>query len=83
MVEVYDKGQIVIPKYIRDMLHLLPGSQLHARVEARKIILEPADDYFEEFGRLTARKTGRSDEEVGKRIRAAERRMHREWKRVH
>ncbi|MFH1095695.1 MAG: AbrB/MazE/SpoVT family DNA-binding domain-containing protein [Candidatus Micrarchaeota archaeon] len=83
MVEVYDKGQIVIPKYIRDMLHLVPGTQLNARVEARKIILEPADNYFEEFERLTTRKTGRSDEEVEKRIGAAKKKMLAGWRRVH
>ncbi len=81
MVEVYDKGQIVIPKYIRDMLHLVPGTQLNARVEARKIILEPADDYFEEFERLTSH-PAHSDQETEKRIEIAKKKMLAGWGRV-
>ncbi len=81
MVEVYDKGQIVIPKYIRDMLHITPHSHLNARVEARKIILEPADDYFEEFEFLTSR-PAHSDGETEKRIEAAKKKMLEEWRRV-
>jgi len=38
------KGQIVIPKQIRDMLGLVPGSILEIRVEGKKIVLEPAQE---------------------------------------
>ena len=82
MVEVYDKGQMVIPKYIRDMLHIVPGSHLHASMEGRKIILEPADDYFEEFERLTS-KNAHSDEKTEERIQTAKKKMLRGWGRVH
>jgi len=38
------KGQIVIPKQIRDMLGLVPGSILEIRVEGKKIVLEPTQE---------------------------------------
>ena len=80
MVQVYDKGQSVIPKYIRDMLHINPGSHLQARVENRKIILEIQDDYFEEFERLTSRKTHSfSDADTEKRILKAKKSMEDGW----
>jgi AbrB family looped-hinge helix DNA binding protein len=43
MVEVYDRGQIVIPKYIREMLKLTPGTNLSITVDEGKIILEKYD----------------------------------------
>lgn len=80
MVQMYEKGQIVIPKYIRDALHLKSGSQLQARVENRKIILEAEDDYFEEFERLTSLQTHKfSDAETEKRILKAKKSMEDGW----
>ena len=80
MVHMYEKGQIVIPKYIRDALHLKPGSQLQARMENRRIILEAEDDYFEEFERLTSGHTHKfSDAETEKRILKAKKSMEDGW----
>jgi len=39
------RGQIVILKQIRDMLGLVPGSILEIRVEGKKIVLEPAQEF--------------------------------------
>ena len=36
-----DKGQLVIPKPIRDALHLGPGSELLVSLEAGRVVLEP------------------------------------------
>ncbi|MEM2410827.1 MAG: AbrB/MazE/SpoVT family DNA-binding domain-containing protein [Thermofilaceae archaeon] len=41
-VRLSSKGQIVIPKSIRDELGLAPGTVLWARVEGGRIVLEPA-----------------------------------------
>ena len=49
MVEVYERGQIVIPKYVRDMLNIFPGTHLNIRVEDRKIILEQSSTWFDEL----------------------------------
>jgi len=47
MVEVYSRGQIVIPKYIRDMLKISPGTNLNVNVDGGKIILEKYDSVEE------------------------------------
>ena len=52
------KGQIVIPKEIRDALGIKPGSILNIRVEGKKIIIEPAPsppDIFVELGEESER----------------------------
>ena len=41
-VKTSSKGQIVIPKEIRDALGIKPGSILNIYVEGKKIILEPS-----------------------------------------
>ena len=53
MVEVYDRGQIVIPKYIRDMLKITSGTQLNVTLDGRKIILEQYDP-IEELDKFRA-----------------------------
>ncbi|NUO07113.1 MAG: AbrB/MazE/SpoVT family DNA-binding domain-containing protein [Candidatus Brocadia sp.] len=39
---ISQKGQVAIPKEIRDTLHIKAGDQLTFRVKKGKIILEPA-----------------------------------------
>lgn len=53
MVEVYERGQIVIPKYIRDMLKITPGTNLNVNVEGGKIVLEKYDP-IEELDKIRA-----------------------------
>jgi len=36
-----DKGQLVIPKPIRDALHLGKGSELRVSLEGGRVVLEP------------------------------------------
>ena len=36
-----DKGQLLIPKSIRDALRLGPGSELMVSLEAGRVVLEP------------------------------------------
>jgi len=38
---VSSKGQVIIPKHVRDALGLTPGTVLRVRVEGRRVILEP------------------------------------------
>lgn len=42
--KVSDKGQVVIPKDIREELGLTSGAVLKVCVEGRKVILEPAEE---------------------------------------
>jgi len=47
--KVSKKGQVVIPKGIRDRLGLTPGTVLKVTVEGRKVILEPIEEPPEEI----------------------------------
>lgn len=52
-VKTSSKGQVVIPKEIREALGIKPGSVLKVYVEGRKIVLEPAQsppNIFVELG---------------------------------
>ena len=51
--KVSSKGQVVIPKEVRDRLGIKPGTILDVKVEGRRIVLEPAlepPDIFVELG---------------------------------
>lgn len=63
MVEMFDRGQIVLPKYVRDRLKLKKGTQFSVDIEGQKIILEPQNSWLEEFHKLAA-EADMSDEEV-------------------
>ena len=73
-VKTSTKGQIVIPKEIRDALGIKPGSILNIHVEGKKIILEPAPsppDVFVELGEESERilrESRKVDEEGIKRL---------------
>jgi len=71
-VKASSKGQIVIPKEIREALGIKPGSLLSVRVEGRKIILEPSPpDVFVEVGEESEKilqETRRIDDERIKRL---------------
>lgn len=43
LVKLSSKGQLVIPKPIREALGFLSGMQFQVRVDERKVILEPVD----------------------------------------
>ena len=63
MVEVYERGQIVIPKYIRDALKISPGTQLNVSLDGRKIVLEQYDP-VEELDKIRAKHAVYTTEEV-------------------
>lgn len=41
LLRLSSKGQLVIPRSMRESLRLKNGDQFHARIVGRKIILEP------------------------------------------
>ncbi len=62
--KITSKGQVVIPKDIREKLGLNPGTILNVKVEGKKIILEPASEPPEIFVEL-----GERSEEILKELR--------------
>jgi AbrB family looped-hinge helix DNA binding protein len=42
-IRLSTKGQIVIPKHLRDKLGLTPGTEFTVSLEGRRIILEPVE----------------------------------------
>ncbi len=61
---VSSKGQVVIPKEVRDKLGIKPGTILNVSVEGRRIILEPALEPPEIFVEL-----GERSEEILRELR--------------
>ena len=41
IAEIDRSGRLVVPKKLRDALHLVPGTRLTVRQEGRGIVLEP------------------------------------------
>lgn len=82
MVEVYERGQIVIPKYIRELLHITPGTQLNARVEGNRIILEQTD-FAQELDDFRAKYATMTDENTMEIIKKSKDKMYKEWLNVY
>lgn len=78
MGEIYEKGQVVIPKNIRDMFKLAPGSKVSFHVEDNRIILEPQYNVLEEFEKLCSEATA-SDEETFRLIEKLRKKRQKEW----
>ncbi|MFA6328199.1 MAG: AbrB/MazE/SpoVT family DNA-binding domain-containing protein [Candidatus Micrarchaeia archaeon] len=77
MAEIYEKGQVVIPKFIRDMFGFKPGTEVGFRVEGQRVYLEKKYDVAAEFEAIC--KEGRtSDADIEKAIREVEQKRHRE-----
>ncbi len=41
IAEIDKAGRVVVPKKLRDRLHLRPGTRLHLRQEGETIVIEP------------------------------------------
>ncbi len=39
-IEIDKAGRVVVPKQIRDTLHLTPGTKLNIRIEGNEIVLK-------------------------------------------
>jgi len=66
--EVYDRGQIVIPKYIREMLGWDKGTKVSFHVEENQLVLKRADDVLTEIEELV-KEANMSEKDVEKLIK--------------
>ncbi len=82
MPEIYARGQVVIPKRIRQMLKLTPGRKVSFRVEGQKVVMEPVDVWLEELDRIRATAATMSHKELMKSIERIERKRGREMMHV-
>ena len=77
MAEIYEKGQVVIPKFIRDMFGFKPGTEVGFKVEGKRVYIEKEYDVAAEFEAICAEGTS-TFEETEKAIREVERKRTRE-----
>ncbi len=77
MAEIYEKGQVVIPKYLRDMFNLRPGSQVSFHVENNRIYIDPAVEVLAEMERLAAGGTNTFEQTQSEILRMKQKRMER------
>ena len=74
---VSSKGQVVIPKPIREALGLRPGTVLRVRVEGKKVVFEPMEEppqgiFVEAGSRITEpilREAKRSSDKVDRLLK--------------
>lgn len=68
------KGQITVPKAVRDTLALEPGDQVLFRVEDNRAIIARTEDFLGLAGSVAVPpgKRGRSWEEIRRETRAAQ-----------
>jgi AbrB family looped-hinge helix DNA binding protein len=78
MPEIYARGQVVIPKHIRQMLKLTPGRKVSFRVEGAKVVMEPVDSWLEELDRIRATTATMSHKDVMKSIERVEKKRRKE-----
>ena len=76
MAEIYEKGQVVIPKHLRDEFRFYPGTKVAFRREREGVLVMPACNVQEEMEKLRAQGATLSDEETRSTI--AE--MRKKWR---
>ena len=77
MAEIYEKGQVVIPKFIRDMFGFKPGTGVEFKVEGNRVYIEKEYNWLAEFEALCAEGTS-TFEETEKSIKEVERKRAKE-----
>lgn len=77
MTEMFDRGQVVLPKRVRDMLKLKKGVKFSVSVEGQKIVLQPQSSWVAEFDALCAG-AGLTDKETDALIAKGEKKRLKE-----
>lgn len=82
MIEVYERGQMVLPKYVRDILNIGKGTKLCESLQDGGLFLKPSSSWLEEFRELRKEATS-TDEEIEQAIKEAHEKRHRGWSDVY
>jgi antitoxin PrlF len=67
--KITSKGQVTIPKSVRDALGLHAGDELLFRVERSRAVIAKTADFLEQAGTVPAGKRGTSWDEIVARTR--------------
>ena len=81
MAEIYEKGQVALPKHMREALKMYPGTKVIFQMEDRGILVKKADDWAAEFDELCAG-ADMSDEQTEKFIAKMEKKRLKEMQNV-
>jgi len=74
VAEIYEKGQVVIPKYLRDEFKMFPGTMVAFRRSGEGVLVMPASNAFEEMEKLRkegANQPGEKTARLMRRLRKA------------
>ena len=77
MSVIYENGQVVIPKHLRKMFNLTPGSRVEFIVDGDELKVRPEYDVMAEFELLCSQGT-HTQEETEKLIKKVEEQRKRE-----
>jgi AbrB family looped-hinge helix DNA binding protein len=78
MAEIYEKGQVVIPKYLRDEFKMYPGTQVAFKRADNGVLVIPAYNAQEEMEKLREEGATMSDAQVRNSIREMEAKRRKE-----
>ena len=78
MAEIYEKGIVVLPKSMRDALHMLPGTKVAFRLENDGIKVVPAAGVFEEMEKFRAKNAVYTTKELNRIMKELDTKRHEE-----
>ncbi|MEM2138089.1 MAG: PIN domain-containing protein [Candidatus Anstonellaceae archaeon] len=78
MAEIYEKGQVVIPKYLRDEFKMCPGTRVAFKRADKGVLVVPAYNVQEEMEKLRKEGATMSDAQVRLSMREMEKKRLKE-----
>ncbi|PSG98885.1 MAG: AbrB/MazE/SpoVT family DNA-binding domain-containing protein [Nanohaloarchaea archaeon SW_7_43_1] len=62
--KVGDRGQVTLPKDLRDQLGILPNTEVYFSEDDGKVVLEKKNESFSDWAKETSEKIGKLDKSV-------------------
>lgn len=78
MAEVYEKGQVVIPKHMREAFKMYPGTRVAFERTEKGVLVMPAFNVLEEMDKLREEGATLSDKETARFIAKMEKKRMKE-----